>query len=108
MESWSRHRRPRFICTLRLFTLEGAATGRNGLVVTLRLEDFAPGKILPHERTFAAAKQDRLQLLSATQVNLSSIFGLYPGEHPELERLRERAAATRTAIRGARRSGDRQ
>ena len=61
--------------------------------MTLRLEEFAKGRILPHERTFAAAKQDRLQLLSATQVNLSSIFGLYPGNHPELERLREKAAA---------------
>ena len=76
------------------FSLEGREHRRNGFIVTLRLEEFAKGRILPHERTFAAAKQDRLQLLSATQVNLSSIFGLYPGKHPELERLREKTAAT--------------
>ncbi|MGO9062013.1 MAG: DUF1015 domain-containing protein [Candidatus Binataceae bacterium] len=75
------------------FRLDGREYGRNGFVVTLRLEEFAKARILPHERTFAAAKQDRLQLLSATQVNLSSIFGLYPGDHPELEQLREKAAA---------------
>ena len=75
------------------FSFEGRAYERIGYIVTLRLEEFAKGRILPHERTFAAAKQDRLQLLSATQVNLSSIFGLYPGAHPELEKLREKAAA---------------
>jgi uncharacterized protein (DUF1015 family) len=74
------------------FSFEGRDYIRNGFIVTLRLEEFAKGRILPHERTFAAAKQDRLQLLSATQVNLSSIFGLYPGEHPELESLQERSS----------------
>ncbi len=74
------------------FNFEGRDYKRNGLIVTLRLEEFAPGKILPHERTFAAAKQDRLLLLSATQVNSSSIFGLYPGRHPDLEQLKERVA----------------
>jgi uncharacterized protein (DUF1015 family) len=74
------------------FSFEGRGYTRNGLIVTLRLEEFAPGKILPHERTFAAAKQDRLQLLSATQVNLSSIFGLYSGRHGELDGLIEKIA----------------
>ncbi len=80
------------------FNLDGRQLSRSGLVVTLRLEEFAPGKILPHERTFAAAKRDRLQLLSATQVNLSSIFGLYPGDHPELDHLREEVARREPAF----------
>jgi uncharacterized protein (DUF1015 family) len=75
------------------FNFEGRDYKRNGLIVTLRLEEFAPGKILPHERTFAAAKQDRLELLGASHVNLSSIFGLYPGRHAELEQLKERVAS---------------
>jgi uncharacterized protein (DUF1015 family) len=74
------------------FSFEGHVYTRTGLIVTLRLEEFAPGKILPHERTFAAAKQDRLQLLSATQVNFSSIFGLYPGRHERLDSLKENVA----------------
>jgi uncharacterized protein (DUF1015 family) len=74
------------------FTFEGREYARSGLIVTLRLEEFAAGRILPHERTFAAAKQDRLQLLEATQVNFSSIFGLYPGSHAELEQLKETVA----------------
>ena len=74
------------------FNFEGRDYKRDGLIVTLRLEEFAPGKILPHERTFAAAKQDRLELLDAMQVNSSSIFGLYPGRHADLEQLKERVA----------------
>ncbi len=74
------------------FDFEGRSYSRSGLIVTLRLEEFAPGKILPHERTFAAAKQDRLQLLSAIQVNTSSIFGLYPGRCEELRQLKDKVA----------------
>ena len=72
------------------FKFEGRDYQRDGLIVTLRLEEFAPDKILPHERTFAAPKQDRLQLIGATQTNLSSIFGLYPGNHGALEQLKQR------------------
>ncbi|HZY60212.1 MAG TPA: DUF1015 family protein, partial [Candidatus Binataceae bacterium] len=36
------------------FSFEGRQHRRHGFVVTLRLEEFAPGRILPHERTFAA------------------------------------------------------
>src|SRR5260370_1405753 len=46
----------------------------------------------------AAPKQDGLQLLSAAQVNLSSIFALYPGVHPELEHLREQVARREPAL----------
>jgi uncharacterized protein (DUF1015 family) len=74
------------------FDFEGRSYSRSGLIVTLRLEEFAPGRILPHERTFAAAKQDRLQLMIAAQVNTSSIFGLYPGRCPELRQLKDMVA----------------
>jgi uncharacterized protein (DUF1015 family) len=75
------------------FDLEGRLLHRTGFVARVRLEEFDRGRILPHERTFPAAKEDRLRLLTALQVNTSSIFGLYSGAHPELERLRERVAA---------------
>jgi uncharacterized protein (DUF1015 family) len=75
------------------FEVEGRAMTRTGLILRLRLDEFGPGKILPHEKTFPAAKEDRLKLLTAIRVNTSSIFGLYPGSHPELDRVRARAAA---------------
>ena len=75
------------------FEVEGRRLERDGFIVRMRLEEFGKGRILPHERTFSAPKEDRLRLLSATATNMSSIFGLYSGIHPELERLREKAMA---------------
>lgn len=80
--------RPAIALYTQHFQIEGRSFSRTGFVVRFRLEEFAPGKILPHEKTFPAAKEDRLKLLTATRTNISSIFGLYPGSHPELDRLR--------------------
>jgi uncharacterized protein (DUF1015 family) len=69
------------------FELDGQKFIRNGWVVRIRLEEFAGGRILPHERTFPKAKDDRLRLLTATHANISSVFGLYPPGNQELEAL---------------------
>jgi uncharacterized protein (DUF1015 family) len=60
---------------------------RRGWVVRMRLEEFTSGRILPHERTFPKAKEDRLLLLAATRANISPVFGLYRSENLELKRL---------------------
>ena len=69
------------------FKLSGKEFVRTGLVARIRLEEFAPGRILPHERTFPKAKEDRLRLLTALRANTSSIFGLYPSGNRSLESL---------------------
>ncbi|HVA81407.1 MAG TPA: DUF1015 domain-containing protein [Candidatus Binataceae bacterium] len=74
------------------FTIDGRNLSRTGLIARIRLEPFGPGRILPHEKTFPAAKQDRLKLLTAIRTNTSSLFGLYSGQHPELDRLRATVA----------------
>lgn len=78
---------PAFFFYTERFGLEGRTFAREGLIVALRVDEFAPGRILPHERTFAAPKEDRLRLLAATEVNTSSIFGLYSGAGAELNAL---------------------
>jgi len=83
-----RAERPSFFLSTQRFQVEGRNLVRTGFVVRFRLEDFARGRILPHEKTFPAPKEDRFKLLAATRTNISSIFGLYSGSHPELERLR--------------------
>jgi uncharacterized protein (DUF1015 family) len=65
---------------------------RSGLIGLVRLEEFGSRTVFPHERTMGAAKADRLRLMQACHANLSSVFGVYPGRFPELDRL---AAATR-------------
>ena len=43
----------------------------------VRVEDYGPGRIRPHERTHPGPKEDRLRLTRATRANLSPIFSLY-------------------------------
>ncbi len=74
------------------FELEGRRLVRSGLIARIRLEEFSTGRILPHERTFPAAREDRLRLLTATGTNVSPIFGLYPSGNTELEGLLARVA----------------
>ena len=90
--------RPAIFQYRQTFDLEGRLLHRTGFIARVRLEEFDRGRILPHERTFPAAKEDRLRLLTALQVNTSSIFGLYSGAHPELDRLRDKVAAREPLI----------
>jgi uncharacterized protein (DUF1015 family) len=53
---------------------------RHGLLVRVRIEEYGPGRIRPHERTQPGPKEDRLRLTEATRHNLSPIFSLYPGD----------------------------
>ena len=84
--------RPAIFHYTQRFMIEGRNLVRSGLIARIRLEPFGAGRILPHEKTFPAAKEDRLKLLTAIRTNTSSIFGLYSGQHPELDHLRARAA----------------
>ena len=61
---------------------DGIARRREGLVASLRVEPYATGTVLPHERTHAGPKEGRLRLLRAAQAQLEPIFLLYDGEPP--------------------------
>ena len=56
---------------------DGAARTRHGFFARVRVEDYGPGGIRPHERTHPGPKEDRLRLTRATRANLSPIFSLY-------------------------------
>ena len=79
--------RPSIYFYTQRFEVGGQRMVRNGMIVRIRLEEFKDGRILPHERTFPKAKEDRLRLLTATRVNVSPIFGLYPLGDMALEAL---------------------
>jgi uncharacterized protein (DUF1015 family) len=59
---------------------DGTRRTRHGLLARVRIEEYGPGRIRPHERTQPGPKQDRLRLTEATRHNLSPIFSLYPGD----------------------------
>ena len=50
---------------------------RRGFFARVRVEEYGPGRIRPHERTHPGPKEDRLRLTRATAANLSPIFSLY-------------------------------
>jgi uncharacterized protein (DUF1015 family) len=56
---------------------DGSARTRRGLFSRVRVEDYGPGRIRPHERTHPGPREDRLRLTRATKANLSPIFSLY-------------------------------
>ena len=59
---------------------DGRRRTRHGLLARVRVEDYGPGRIRPHERTHPGPKEDRLRLTRATRANLSPIFSLYDGD----------------------------
>jgi len=56
---------------------DGAAKTRRGFFARVRVEDYGPGRIRPHERTHPGPREDRLNLTRATRVNMSPIFSLF-------------------------------
>ena len=56
---------------------DGRPRKRTGFLARVRVEDYGPGRIRPHERTHPGPKEDRLRLTRATKANLSPIFSLY-------------------------------
>ena len=56
---------------------DGQRRTRHGFFARVKVEDYGPGRIRPHERTHPGPKEDRLRLTRATHANLSPIFCLY-------------------------------
>jgi uncharacterized protein (DUF1015 family) len=59
---------------------DGASRTRRALLCRVRVTDYGPGRVRPHERTQPGPKEDRLRLTRATRHNLSAIFSLHPGD----------------------------
>jgi uncharacterized protein (DUF1015 family) len=56
----------------------GGGGTRMGFFARVRVEEYGPGRIRPHERTHPGPREDRLKLTRATRTNLSPIFSLFP------------------------------
>jgi uncharacterized protein (DUF1015 family) len=56
---------------------DGQARTRRGFFCRVRIEEYGPGRVRPHERTHPGPKEDRLRLTRATRANISPIFSLY-------------------------------
>lgn len=61
---------------------DGVERTRRGLVGSLRVEPYEAGVVLPHERTHAGPKEERLRILQATGVHFETLLLLYDGTPP--------------------------
>src|SRR3990170_3729649 len=59
---------------------DGSRHTRRGFLCKVRVTDYGPGLVRPHERTQPGPKEDRLRLTRATGHNLSPIFVLHAGD----------------------------
>lgn len=66
-----------YVVEERFTTPLGESGVRRGFVAALELEELGADTVAPHEKTFAAPKLDRLNLMRATHANLSQVFALY-------------------------------
>ncbi len=85
---------------------DGVERTRRGFVARLRLASLEERVVLPHERTHAGPKVDRLRLYRATHADVSQIFLLYPdddGAVGGVARGRRRRHPRDGVARGARR-----
>src|SRR5215207_2706162 len=73
---------------------DGERRARTGVLARLRVDEYGPGRIRPHERTHPGPKEDRLNLTRATRTNLSPIFSLFPDRDGVAGRAMEQVAAT--------------
>ena len=78
---------------------DGSEHARLGFYGALRVEDYDARVVLPHERTLAGPKADRLKLLRATRTNLSSVFMLYEDPDRKLEDVLASALAGDDVVR---------
>ncbi len=75
------------------FAVPGTAqtVKRRGVIGALTLEEFGQD-VQPHEHTMSGPKADRLELLRATQTNISPIFGLFSDDDAWIELLLDSVA----------------
>jgi len=67
-----------------------------GIICRVRVEDFKNNVVLPHEYTLSKAKEDRLNLMKATNSNFSQVYSLYQDpEHVTLSRIDNLSATTK-------------
>jgi len=72
---------------------DGSDRTRTGFFARVRVDQYGPGRIRPHERTHPGPKEDRLRLTRATRANLSPIFSLFPDSTGAAGEALEQAAA---------------
>ncbi len=73
----TRDEKPAIYIYTQEFELRGKKYTRRGFIAAMRLHPFEERVVLPHEKTHAGPKEDRLRMLRATKTNLEAGFVLF-------------------------------
>jgi uncharacterized protein (DUF1015 family) len=79
--------RPAIYPYMQSFDHNGRMYHRRGFFAGVKISPFGEGHVVPHEKTYREAIEDRLKLMRATQAQLSPIFGLYSDSRHEITNL---------------------
>ena len=72
---------------------------RRDLIASLRLQPYSDQVVLPHERTHAGPKEDRLALLRATKASLEPLWFLYEAAGTGVPEVLNSVASRAPAVR---------
>ncbi len=95
---------PRFYILASEYRTHGKSRTRWGIMGGLRLEPFGHN-VFPHEETYPKAKEDRLNLMQATQGQLSPVFGVYDDPGQSVETIGEKCLEQEPLITFAQEDG---
>ncbi len=84
--------KPAIYAYFREYEVEGEKRGQRGFIALLDLAHTA-GSILPHERTLAEPKADRLRLMQATESNDDLIYMLFTDDRLAVDQILEEATS---------------
>jgi uncharacterized protein (DUF1015 family) len=79
--------RPAFYPYTQSFDHNGRTYHRRGFFATVRISAFGEGHVVPHEKTYREAIEDRLKLMRTTRAQMSPIFGLFSDTRHEVTTL---------------------
>jgi uncharacterized protein (DUF1015 family) len=84
---------PSFYPYFQKYQVGGEERCRKGFIALGEVTDYSERMVLPHERTLAKPKQDRLDLLRATLADTGLVFMLYSDPVGEIEKLLDPATS---------------
>ncbi|MEK7386474.1 MAG: DUF1015 domain-containing protein [candidate division NC10 bacterium] len=73
---WAREAAPAIYPYQQTYTVRGRPVTRTGFIALGEVTDYAKDVVLPHERTHAGPKKDRMDLLEATRADIGLLFML--------------------------------
>ena len=86
---WARDAAPAIYPYHQTYEVGGQRVTRRGFIALGEVSDYAHGVVLPHERTHAGPKLDRLKLLEATAADIGLLFMLVSDPKGEILRATE-------------------